>query len=442
MRWGLYQGAIDRQCGAATRTCASSTAPCSRELRRSIKARLTQYATDPQKLFDYLKGYLMLGDPRSRLDKEHLADARRPRMATRRRVRSVAAASLSQHFKVLLDNGASLRPLALDGTLVAQARSSVRLLPMAKILYAGIKRHLRRRQQPGLRVDQLAGLDVEQGVQAEERRRAVHAAAAPVHPGRLQAASRRRVARSSSKQLAKDAWVWGDSTTGALANAGTLVSAVTIEYEQDYIRAWDALLDDLQFVSFQTVQQANDALRILTAPTSPLRGLLRVVADHTTLVENAPAAPAPKGVIAKTRQKVTDSVAGILKPVQDAAGVSPGVPGRMVTAHFQWVRQLSAGEAGKTQLDGILQIAREIQQQLDTLGPDVAGESPVQILSSPSFRVADADAAAAGRGLAAWPADADVTDQPTRPGDVIIDERDEADRSRCTRRRSSRPAAG
>ena len=132
---------------------------------------------------------------------------------------------------------------------------------------------------------------------------------------------------------------------------------MTIEYEQDYIRAWDALLDDLQFVSFQTVQQANDALRILTAPTSPLRGLLRVVADNTTLVENAPAAAAPKGVIAETRQKVSDSVAGILKPVQDAPGMPSGEPGRMVTAHFQWVRQLTAGEAGKTQLDAIIQIA-------------------------------------------------------------------------------------
>ena len=82
---------------------------------------------------------------------------------------------------------------------------------------------------------------------------------------------------------------------------------------------------------------------------------------------------------------MSDSVAGILKPMQ--AGMPSGEPGRMVTAHFQWVRQLTAGEAGKTQLDAVIQTLTQIQQQLDRLGPDVAGESPVQTLSNPSFRV-------------------------------------------------------
>ena len=51
------------------------------------------------------------------------------------------------------------------------------------------------------------------------------------------------------------------------------------------------------------------------------------------------------------------------------------------------MRQLTAGEAGKTQLDAVIQTLTQIQQQLDRLGPDVAGESPVQTLSNPSFRV-------------------------------------------------------
>ena len=75
--------------------------------------------------------------------------------------RPAAAPALSQHFKALLDNGASLRPLPLDGTLVTQARASGRLLPRAKILYDGIKRTYAADSSQGLRVDQLAGLDVE-----------------------------------------------------------------------------------------------------------------------------------------------------------------------------------------------------------------------------------------------------------------------------------------
>ena len=40
----------------------------------------------------------------------------------------------------------------------------------------------------------------------------------------------------------------------------------------------------------------------------------------------------------------------------------------------------------RRQLDGILNSIREIQKQLDTLGPDVAGGSPIRTLQDPSFR--------------------------------------------------------
>jgi hypothetical protein len=57
-----------------------------------------------------------------------------------------------------------------------------------------------------------------------------------------------------------------------------------------------------------------------------------------------------------------------------------------VTTHFQWARQLTAGEPGKTLLDSIINSITEIQKQLDALGPDVAGRSP-RNPGSPSFRV-------------------------------------------------------
>ena len=55
------------------------------------------------------------------------------------------------------------------------------------------------------------------------------------------------------------------------------------------------LLNDIEIVSFSTVQQYADELGILAGPTSPLRGLLKTVVDHTSLVATAaaPAAGAP-----------------------------------------------------------------------------------------------------------------------------------------------------
>jgi type VI secretion system protein ImpL len=58
----------------------------------------------------------------------------------------------------------------------------------------------------------------------------------------------------------------------------------------------------------------------------------------------------------------------------------------MVTAHYQPIRQLMAGEAGKAPIDGILRVIADIQQQLGALGPDVAGVNPLGILSSADFR--------------------------------------------------------
>ena len=163
------------------------------------------------------------------------------------------------------------------------------------------------------------------------------------------------------------------------------MAAFTNLYELDYIRAWDALLDDLAFVSFSTVSQTSEALRILTAPTSPLRGILRVVADNTNLVPPDNAAP-PSGALAAARKKLSEGLGSVIKPFKDTAGIPSVPPGSMITAHFQPIRQLVAGEAGKAPIDSILQVIAEIQQQLGTLGPDVAGANPLDILSSSMFR--------------------------------------------------------
>ena len=137
---------------------------------------------------------------------------------------------------------------------------------------------------------------------------------------------------------------------------------------------------------FATIPQTNEALRILASPTSPLRGLVRVVADNTTLVQTA-SSSAPAGVIGQATQSFKDRFGNLLKPtIQQVTGAATVETGTAVTVHFQWARQLSAGDPGKTPLDGIIHTIGEIQQQLDTLGADVAGGSPVTILGSPQFR--------------------------------------------------------
>ncbi|HEY2433465.1 MAG TPA: type VI secretion system membrane subunit TssM [Vicinamibacterales bacterium] len=381
LRWGLYQGgAIGNSArDAYMRELDSILLP---RLASQIHARMRQYSTQPEKLYEYLKGYLMLGEPKH-LDKDHLqmlADlewhATDPAIAQ----------AASQHFKSLLDNAGTLRPVALDGPLVTQARASIQQASMARILYNQIKSiYADPPGAQGLRLDQQAGI----GADTVFRRRSGVPLSTPMPTLYTRDTFKQITTEGRAvllKRMADDSWVWGDSATGALANAGSLVSTVTNLYEQDYIRAWNAVLEDLQFATFPTIPQLDAALQLLAGPTSPLRGLLRVVADNTTLVQ-ASSASAPTGALGQATQSVKQKFEDLMKPVQGAVGMAAVNPGTVVTAQFQWARQLTAGEAGKTQLDGILKTLGEIQQQLDTLGPDVAGGSPVQILSNPAFRV-------------------------------------------------------
>ena len=217
LRWGLYQG---RSIGNAAqdayvRELDSTLLP---RIASQIKVRLTQYATDPQKLFDYLKGYLMLGDPRNRLDKEHLqmlAD-REWNQAARALRRGRRCHSTSRCCWTMVPRFDRSRSTA---RWWRRPRSSGRLLPMAKILYDGLKRTYAADSSQGLRVDQLAGLDVERVF----KRRSGVAMSTPLPRLYTRDVFRRITQEGRAElvaQLAKDAWVWGESTTGSPRECG------------------------------------------------------------------------------------------------------------------------------------------------------------------------------------------------------------------------------
>ena len=200
----------------ATPTCASWTASCCRDSRRASGSISIEYASEPEKLYVYLKAYLMLGEPRH-LDKKHLqalADLEWKRATGA----AAAGASLSTHFRSLLEYSDTLRPIALDPALVAQARSThsagvdpadhVRpaaarysddtadALRLDVIAGVGIEKVLRRKS--GRRLSEpIPGLYTQEGVQGGHRRR--HA---PVG----QAVRRRRVGLGHRRRRPPRRW--------------------------------------------------------------------------------------------------------------------------------------------------------------------------------------------------------------------------------------------
>ena len=304
MRWGLYQGESigDSARDAYVRELDGMLLP---RVAARFRQRL-QEAPEPEKLFAYLKAYLMLGEPQH-LDKKHLQSLVDLEWKNGTGAGARAGTAVSTHFQRLLETEATLRPIAVDRALIAQARSSIRQASIPQILYGRIKRTYADDRARALNLAASAGIGVEQVF----KRKSGVSLAEPV-PSLFVRAVFKEVTGAGGldivKPLAEDSWVWGDGTASA-ADPAKLALAVNDLYEQDYIRAWDAILDDVEFVSFKTVQQLVEALRILTAPTSPLKGLLRLVVDNTTLIEPKPQAAAePSTTFSAARKKITEGL--------------------------------------------------------------------------------------------------------------------------------------
>ena len=377
LRWGLYQGESigDSARDAYVRELDGMLLP---RVAVRFRQRL-QAASEAETLFAYLKAYLILGEP-EHLDRKHLQSL--VELEWKPGPGAGAGTAVSAHFQRLLETEARLRPLAVDRALIAQAQSSLRQASIPQILYGRIKRAYADDRARSLNLAASAGIGVEQVF----KRKSGVSLAEPV-PSLFGRAVFKEVTGTDGlelvKQLAQDSWVWGEAPAAA-ADPGKLALAVNNLYESDYIRAWEAILNDIEFASFATVQQTVDALRIVTSPTSPFSGLLKVVVDNTTLIEPKPQAAEPASMLSAARKKITGGLSGFMKP---AAGASPSVaPGALVTAHFQPIQQLLVGEPGKTPLDDILRSIKAIEQHLATLGPDVSAGDPMDLLASPALR--------------------------------------------------------
>ena len=125
-----------------------------------VKERLVEYAADPEKLYVYLKAYLMLGDP-SHLDKDYLQFLAELEWNRTDGAARATGASPSKHFESLLADGETLRPIGVDPSLIAQARSTIRRASVPQIMYARLKRSHADDTANAVRLDVAAGVGVE-----------------------------------------------------------------------------------------------------------------------------------------------------------------------------------------------------------------------------------------------------------------------------------------
>ena len=371
MRWGLYQGASVGNAArdAYLRELDSILLP---RFAARVKQHLIEYGSEPEKLYAYLKAYLMLGEPRH-LDKKHLqflADLEW------KMPQAVAGPTLSTHFQSLLERGDTLRPIALDPSLVAQARSTILRASVPQLMYSQLQRIYSGASAGDLRLDIIAGVGIEKVIRRKSGRRLSE----PVPSLYTQKVFKEVTGAGMIplvQQFAQEDWVWGTGVSSA--SWFKLTAQVTDLYERDYNNAWDTILNDLEIVPFSTVQQYADALGILAGPTSPLRGILKTVVENTSLVAASTEAAAP-GTIPSVTDRITAGARDIFKKAETTiTGTSSASPGTAITQHFQPIHRLMAGAPAP--IDAVFEQTRKIRDELLKLGPQVGGASPLAALS-------------------------------------------------------------
>ena len=364
MSWGLFQGTSlgDAARDAYSRELDGALLP---HIAARFRERLIQYAPEPERLYAYLKAYLMLGYP-EHLNKEQLEYLAGLEWQEAYAANPARAAVVAQHLHALLESKASLRPVTLDETIVTQARNTLKQASLAGLIYRYVRIKYAEDTARSLRLDTAAGIGTERvlrlrnGASLSTPMASIYTA--PVFKEITTTGTAAYVA-----QFAGEYWVWGDAAPSIKDSLQLSTDFVRL-YEDDYIAAWDRVVGGIQAVPLSSRPQTKEALAILGGATSPLRGLLKIVDDNTYLVPppdpGAKPAAAPGGLASLTT----------LLPRPKAPALPTIVPGQRVAEHFAPIHRLIADKA----IDGVIAKIAQLQQLLQPLGTDPGQVDPAK----------------------------------------------------------------
>ena len=366
MSFGLFQG--DSLSEAARAAYARELrGPMLWQLAARFRQRLIENAAEPERLYEYLKGYLMLGNP------EHLDPKQLEYLAGFEWEQAYAndpdrVAEMLDHFRSLIAFSEKFPATSIDNAVVEQARASLRGASLPGLVYRYIRINYANDTGRALRLDTALGLNADRVLRRRSRDLAEPVSSIytkPVFQEITTIGTTKLVA-----QFAAESWVWG-SDRPAVTEALALQGDVLQLYETDYINAWDTLINDIQGVPLTSLGATKEALALLGGSSSPIRSFLRVVREHTYLV-TPDAKPAAPGIV----DRVMAGPKSILERGQRAAGVPAAKPGARITAHFAPIHQLLGADGGPGPIDAVIQKLQELSGKLQPIGAAAGNTNP------------------------------------------------------------------
>ncbi len=205
--------------------------------------------------------------------------------------------------------------------------------------------------------------------------------------------------RSAARDVSDEAWVLGrqpdqDGPDGLQA----LEAGVIALYAADYIRLWDAMLDDLALEPFRNHADAVQKLYVMASPQSPLRDLLvSIVHELSPARAAAEAAPHAAGNAgASAEHAATDGRNGRLSAMFAQGGPdgpTPAPPGSQIDEHYRALTDFTGPTGQAAPITGIFRLLNQLQGELAQLSgaenPSavLAGsQDPAQLLSAEADR--------------------------------------------------------
>ncbi len=361
MRFGLYRG---RPVGEAAtdaylRELSGSLLPA---LGERLEAGVAGSTAEPDRMFEYLKAYLMLGDLKH-LDAAHLAAVARLEWARLLPQQRADRLELEEHTAQMLREPERLTALTVDRDLVARAQAALATASLPVLMYSRLKLSYAGDTEHAVRFDKNQGADKllvrRSGAPLGEPLSALYTRKAFDD---FQSTGRTKL----NEQFLADSWVLGAAAPTLLQMRGVSDQVAKI-YEDDYIQAWDGVLKD---IAIRKPAAGNTAellqlLRMLGSPASPLKAYLDIVNRQTNFSIPAPDAAGKPAAVAALEAR-----AASVDKLLSGASTPAEPPGTRITQHFESYHALLAGSPPP--IDRVLQ---GVAKAADELAAPPAGGS-------------------------------------------------------------------
>ncbi|SIT51118.1 putative lipoprotein [Paraburkholderia piptadeniae] len=375
-RWGLFQGDKTRAAanGVYQRALDELLLPlAARRLEATLQSARSD---DPTFAYAALKAYLMLYDSahydppfvQAVLALEFERTLPHPLTAAQR-------SALATHLAALFADRMVLSPFAMNEQLVAQTRARLQQLTFAQRLYAQLTHTLRGATQSyDFDVAHAAGPSAAL-VFRRQSGKSLNDALPGLYTYRgYWDVFDKRLDESIGTFAGEEKWVLNlkESDVPNRAAAESWARDIRTLYLDDYMRVWDAYLNDIRLQtgdSGDSLAQSIQAARVLSSPDSPLTRLIDAAAAQTALIRSD-ASTGGAGFADRAQDKVESArhaLAVIFSAGQaNGAAAQSDRPEAVVDNHFAGLRQYAhvEGRSGNAPIDGMLKLIDELYTYL------------------------------------------------------------------------------